>query len=113
MTEKRFTSNNGVFYTDNYTGWEFQSYGEVVTLLNDLNDENQQLRQLIEKNKTKTDKTIKEIVDETEQLKKEKQGLLKRIDDYIWEWEDEGTPVADEMKKLKDDIERGMVMRYD
>jgi hypothetical protein len=45
MTEKRFTSNNGVFYTDNYTGWEFQCYGEVVDLLNNLNDENEQLKE--------------------------------------------------------------------
>lgn len=75
MTEKRFTSNNGVFYTDNYTGWEFQSYGEVVNLLNNLNDENQQLRKLIEKNKTRTDKAIKELVDTNVYLKKENEQL--------------------------------------
>ena len=45
MTKKRFTTNNGVFYTDNETGWEFQSYGEVVELLNELADENEQLKQ--------------------------------------------------------------------
>lgn len=44
---KRFTTKNGVFYTDNLTGWEFQSYGEVVKLMNDLSDENEQLKQII------------------------------------------------------------------
>ena len=44
MTEKRFTTNNGVFYTDNETGWEFQCYGEVVDLLNELAEENTHLR---------------------------------------------------------------------
>ena len=47
MTEKRFTTRNGVFYTDNKTGWEFQSYGEVVKLMNELADENEQLKQYI------------------------------------------------------------------
>lgn len=50
---------------------------------------------------------LNELLEENEQLKQEKQGILKRIDDYIWEWEDEGTPVADEMKQLKKDIEKG------
>ena len=40
---KRFTSNNGVFYTDNETGWEFQCYGEVVDLMNKLDAENKAL----------------------------------------------------------------------
>ena len=44
---KRFTTKNGVFYTDNLTGWEFQSYGEVVKLMNDLNEENMQLKEEI------------------------------------------------------------------
>ena len=42
---KRFTTKNGVFYTDNLTGWEFQSYGEVVKLMNELSEENEQLKQ--------------------------------------------------------------------
>ena len=42
---KRFTTKNGVFYTDNLTGWEFQSYGEVVKLMNELSDENEQLKE--------------------------------------------------------------------
>ena len=41
---KRFTSNNGVFYIDNETGWEFQCYGEVVHLMNALADENEELK---------------------------------------------------------------------
>ena len=44
---KRFTTKNGVFYTDNLTGWEFQSYGEVVKLMNELSDENEQLKSFI------------------------------------------------------------------
>lgn len=45
MTDKRFTSNNGVFYTDNETGWEFQCYGEVVDLLNELNEDKEYWRE--------------------------------------------------------------------
>lgn len=48
MTEKRFTSNNGVFYTDNETGWEFKCYGEVVNLMNNLHEKNQRLLSEIE-----------------------------------------------------------------
>lgn len=48
MTEnKRFTTRNGVFYTDNETGWEFKCYGEVVDLLNKLAEENEQLKRLL------------------------------------------------------------------
>lgn len=86
MTAKRFTTKNGVFYTDNLTGWEFQSYGEVVKLMNDLSDENEQLKQrndrqakqldnlyhLIEKQDWKTLKgLIQEFQECEEQLQKE------------------------------------------
>jgi len=46
---KRFTSNNGVFYTDNLTGWEFESYGEVVDLMNNLHEKNQKIFDKIDK----------------------------------------------------------------
>lgn len=48
MTEKRFTTRNGVFYTDTKTGYEFQCYGEVVDIMNELADENEQLKRSIE-----------------------------------------------------------------
>ena len=47
---------------------------------------------------------LNELLEENEQLKQEKQGILKRIDDYIWEWEDEGTPVAQVLRELRDEI---------
>ena len=62
----------------------------LMELLNRLNDENEQLKQ-----------SIKEIDDAELHLK---QIILKRIDDYIWEWDDEGTPVAQVLKELKEDI---------
>lgn len=60
---------------------------EIITR---LENENQQLKQ-----------SIKEIDDAELHLK---QIILKRIDDYIWEWEDEGTPVAQVLRELRDDI---------
>ena len=63
---------------------------EVVEMLNKLSDENEQLKQ-----------SIKEIDDAELHLK---QIILKRIDDYIWEWEDEGTPVAQVLRELRDEI---------
>lgn len=51
----RFTTTNGVFYTDTKTGWEFQSYGEVVKLLNDLADENEQLKKDLTRTKVALD----------------------------------------------------------
>ena len=96
MTEKRFT----LAYSD-YDWWAICdkenptkrgiSDNDVVDLLNQLNEENEQLKQ-----------SIKEIDDSELHLK---QIILKRIDDYIWEWEDEGTPVAQVLKELKRDIE--------
>ena len=44
MTAKRFTTRNGVFYTDTKTGYEFQCYGEVANLLNEYAEENEQLK---------------------------------------------------------------------
>ena len=44
MTTKRFITRNGVFYTDTKTGYEFQCYGEVVNIMNELADENEQLK---------------------------------------------------------------------
>lgn len=56
----------------------------------ELKEENEQLKQY-----------IKQIDDGEFHLK---QIILKRIDDYIWEWEDEGTPVAQVLNELKEDI---------
>ena len=44
MTAKRFTTRNGVFYTDTKTGYEFQCYGEVADIMNELSEENQHLK---------------------------------------------------------------------
>ena len=83
MTEnKRFTTNNGVFYKDNETGWEFQSYGEVVQLLNKLNDENKTFREALNELKEIGDyqaMTIKELDDENQKLKKENEQLKTQI----------------------------------
>ena len=49
MTTKRFTTKNGVFYTDTKTGYEFQCYGEVVNIMNELAEENQHLKKNIKK----------------------------------------------------------------
>lgn len=62
----------------------------IVDKLNKLSDENEQLKQ-----------SIKEIDEAESHLK---QIILKRIDDYIWEWEDEGTPVAQVLRELRDEI---------
>ena len=62
----------------------------IVDKLNKLSDENEQLKQ-----------SIKEIDEAELHLK---QIILKRIDDYIWEWEDEGTPVAQVLRELRDEI---------
>ena len=73
MTEnnKRFTTNNGVFYKDNETGWEFQSYGEVVELLNELHEENQRLQHfesLYRERNLKLEKVNKELKEGVEEL---------------------------------------------
>ena len=47
---------------------------------------------------------LNKLNDEKEEFK---QGVLNRIDTYIWQWEDEASHVAEEMESLKDDIERG------
>ena len=49
MTEKRFITRNGVFYTDTKTGYEFQCYGEVANMMNELADENEQLKEELNK----------------------------------------------------------------
>lgn len=81
MIEKRFTTNNGVFYTDTETGWEFKCYGEVVALMNDLatkcsqlKNENEQLKSLNQelRNELQFDekvyKTFNEIISEADDL---------------------------------------------
>lgn len=75
IKNKRFTSNNGVFYTDNETGWEFQSYGEVVELLNKLNDENKTFREAL--------KELKEIGDYQAMRIKELDDENRLIEDEI------------------------------
>ena len=200
---KRFTTKNGVFYTDNLTGWEFQSYGEVVKLMNELSDENEELKRILQdcgllmsdeeiiNIRTKiADKLIKplfkgngfdvdvdctdgftiipknevekrmtenkrfqynvnkniieqngkfvaymnsvdgarianklnELAEENDQLKQDKTNLhramgrdrvkylefrdrvFKKIDDYISQSEDDGTPVVEQMQKLKREL---------
>jgi len=90
---KRFTSNNGVFYKDNETGWEFQSYGEVVQLLNKLNDENKTFREALKELKEIGDyqaMTIKELDDENQKLKDKLCELgvsdVKGIDTGLEDW---------------------------
>ena len=63
---------------------------EVLDCMNSLAEENEKLKQ-----------SIKEIDDAELHLK---QIILKRIDDYIWEWEDEGVPVAQVLRELRDEI---------
>ena len=62
----------------------------LIGIIYDLECENEQLKQ-----------SLKEIDDAELHLK---QIILKRIDDYIWEWEDEGTPVAQVLRELRDEI---------
>jgi len=61
IENKRFTTNNGVFYTDNETGWEFQCYGEVVDTLNELAEENQRLKERNNRQCKQLDKLYKLI----------------------------------------------------
>lgn len=63
---------------------------EYVAEINQMHKENEQLKQ-----------SIKEIDEAELHLK---QIILKRINDYIWEWEDEGTPVAQVLRELQDEI---------
>ena len=73
------------------TGYFFIAQAEFICdKWNELSEENEQLK-----------KCIKEIDDAELHLK---QIILKRIDDYIWEWEDEGTPVAQVLKELQNEI---------
>ena len=89
MTEnKRFTTNNGVFYKDNETGWEFQSYGEVVQLLNKLNDENKTFREALRELKEIGDyqaMRIKELDDENQKLKQENEQLKQVLGSILIE----------------------------
>ena len=109
MTEKRFTKqevydginryqiNDSNFIVEILDDGIPMHYSTIVNRLNKqdeiitrLENENQQLKQ-----------SIKEIDNAELHLK---QIILKRIDDYIWEWEDEGTPVAQVLRELRDDI---------
>lgn len=74
-TCRRFITNNGVFYKDIETGWEFQSYGEVVELLNKLNDENKTFRAAL--------KELKEIGDYQAMRIKELDDENRLIEDEI------------------------------
>jgi len=74
MTEnKRFTTRNGVFYTDNETGWEFECYGEVVKLMNELAEENNEFK-IHEKFKNKA---YSDLLNKFTQLKKKYQKSKK------------------------------------
>ena len=89
----------------------------VLHLLNELadNNPNEERHWYLKKMLDKSWKQYHELKDENEQLKQSikeiddaelhlKQIILKRIDDYIWEWEDEGTPVAQVLRELRDEI---------
>ena len=126
MTEKRFTTDNGshedVCLVDNITGKEYESnFEDIVDLMNKLEKENRQLRLELDTHKhplwgtREAERIVNELKEENEQLKQSikeiddaelhlKQIILKRIDDYIWEWEDEGTPVAQVLRELRDEI---------
>ena len=90
MTEnKRFTTNNGVFYTDNLTGWEFQSYGEVVDLMNELHERNQHLlseiedfQDLLTKNDIVCHKRILQLIDDKIAFFYKAQADMINDDDY-------------------------------
>lgn len=84
MTEKRFTTNNGVFYKDNETGWEFQSYGEVVDLLNALHEENMELKQQLKTKYilNKQYEELQKVKEENEQLKTQLQNTSDQRDEF-------------------------------
>ena len=87
--EKRFVQSRH-WCIDRKEKRRTQYWDTAIDWLNELSDENKQLKQ-----------SIKEIDDAELHLK---QIILKRIDDYIWEWEDEGTPVAQVLRELRDEI---------
>lgn len=67
----------------------------------------QELNELVETNRElyKENKQLKQSIKEIDEAELHlKQIILKRIDDYIWEWEDEGTPVAQVLRELRDEI---------
>lgn len=73
MTAKRFTTRNGVFYTDTKTGYEFQCYGEVADIMNELAEENTTFREALKELKEIGDyqaMRIKELHEENQALKK-------------------------------------------
>lgn len=111
---KRFTTDNGsnedVCLVDNLTKKEYESnFNDIVDVMNNLWGQTQRFEKhnkyLMEENE-QLKKCIKEIDDAELHLK---QIILKRIDDYIWEWEDEGTPVAQVLKELQNEINGGDV----
>lgn len=75
MTAKRFTTRNGVFYTDTKTGYEFQCYDGVVDIMNELAEENQQLKGAL--------KELKEIGDYQAMRIKELDNMNSLIEDEI------------------------------
>ena len=92
MSEKRFTTKNGVFYTDNLTGWEFQSYGEVVKLMNELADENEQLKE-----------EIKDYNDVLARLEEKLQRERKSTQQQHQKW---STQAEQQIQQLKDIIDQ-------
>lgn len=102
MTEKRFKMKK----------LEYESY--FIDSQQEYVDEDEPNFK-IDGEKTLSDSQILDLLNENEQLKQSikeideaeshlKQIILKRIDDYIWEWEDEGTPVAQVLRELRDEI---------
>ena len=134
MTEKRFNIHEQMSTILGYEcvfdnqKEEWLSIRDTVLCLTELAEENEQLKQKIVSLKVELDthkhplwstreaeRIVNELKQENEQLKQSikeiddaelhlKQIILKRIDDYIWEWDDEGTPVAQVLKELKEDI---------
>lgn len=79
MTEKRF-KNNGTLIFDNKT--PLNTF-EVVDKLNELHEENRELQRHLDVMRSGAltdDRRIKELYDENEQLKQEKQLLYENID---------------------------------
>lgn len=106
---KRFTTRNGVFYTDNLTGYEFECYGEVVDIMNELADENEQLKQQVafleEFLKSGVQyEYYQKVYDENEQLK---QQLFETSKELLWATSDEvdrALHYEDEVEELRKEI---------
>jgi len=109
-SESQYADRRGVLHLMNQladTNPNEQRHFYLKYRLDKVHNDNDLLRKENKQLKEENKLLLITLKQEEEVSKEIKQSIIKRIDDYIWEWEDEGTPVADEMKKLKDDIIRG------